>query len=98
MVASRRAARRASVTAEAASATVPRTLHLADLSAAQRAELPPMAIGGAIYSEAAASRFVLFNGMVVREGETAAPGVVLERIGPKAAVIRWRELRIELPL
>lgn len=75
----------------------PRVLRLADLSAAQRAALPPMAIGGAIYSEAAASRFVLVNGQVVREGETAAPGVTLERIGPKAVTLRWRELRIEVP-
>jgi len=33
----------------------------------------------------------------VREGEQAAPGVTLERIGPNAAIVRWRELRIEVP-
>ena len=71
---------------------------LADLPAAQRAELPQMLIGGAIYSDQPASRFVVVNGLVVREGETAAPGVTLERIGPKSAVIRWREMRIELPI
>ena len=71
---------------------------LSDLPAAQRAELPQMLIGGAIYSDLPASRFIVVNGLVVREGETAAPGVTLERIGPKAAVIRWREMRIELPI
>ncbi|MFO1286261.1 MAG: general secretion pathway protein GspB [Rubrivivax sp.] len=57
-----------------------------------------MLIGGAIYSDQPASRFVVINGMVVREGETAAPGVMLERIGPKSAIVRWREMRIELPI
>ena len=57
-----------------------------------------MVIGGSIWSESPASRFVIVNGQVVREGEAAAPGVLLERIGPKAAVLRWREWRIELPL
>jgi general secretion pathway protein B len=71
---------------------------LSDLPQAQRAELPQMLIGGAIYSDQPGSRFVVINGLVVREGETAAPGVTLERIGPKSAVIRWRELRIELPI
>ena len=81
----------------APTSTEPRALTLAELSAAQRAALPPMTIGGAIYSEAAASRFVLVNGQVVREGEAAAPGVTLERIGPKIVTLRWRELRIEIP-
>jgi len=71
---------------------------LSDLPPAQRAELPQMLIGGAIYSDQPASRFVVINGLVVREGETAAPGVVLERIAPKSAFIRWREMRIELPI
>ncbi|MCA3253032.1 MAG: general secretion pathway protein GspB [Pseudomonadota bacterium] len=72
-------------------------VRLADLPAQQRAEMPPMAIGGAIYSDSAAARFVLINGQVVREGEGAAPGVTLERIGPRSAVLRWRDLRIEVP-
>ncbi|MFO1266818.1 MAG: general secretion pathway protein GspB [Rubrivivax sp.] len=71
---------------------------LADLPAQQRSQLPQMLIGGAIYSDQPASRFVVINGMVVREGETAAPGVMLERIGPKSAIVRWREMRIELPI
>jgi general secretion pathway protein B len=81
----------------ASGATDVRPLPLAQLSPQQRAELPPMAIGGAIYSESPASRFILVNGQVVREGDLAAPGVTLERIGPRSAVIRWRGLRIEIP-
>ncbi|MBL8325974.1 MAG: general secretion pathway protein GspB [Rubrivivax sp.] len=71
---------------------------LADLAPALRAELPQLHIGGAIYSDQPTSRFVVINGLVVREGETAAPGVTLERVAPKSAVVRWREMRIELPL
>lgn len=82
----------------AAAPSAARAVPLAELSPAERAELPPLAIGGAVYSESAASRFVLVNGQVVHEGEAAAPGVTLERIGPRSAVLRWRERRIELPL
>ena len=84
--------------APSAPAAQSKPTQLAELNPAQRAELPPMAIGGAIYSDQPSSRFVVINGQVVREGEAAAPGVVLERIGPKSALIRWRELRIELPI
>ena len=88
----------AAPSAPAASAAEPRTVPLAQLTASQRSELPPLAIAGAIYSETPASRFVLINGQVAREGEVVAPGVTLERIGPKSALLRWRELRIEVPL
>jgi general secretion pathway protein B len=39
----------------------------------------------------------MVNGQVVHEGEAAGPGVVVERIGAKAAVLRWRDMRIEVP-
>lgn len=71
---------------------------LAALTAEQRRELPALALGGSIWSDNAASRFVIVNGQVVREGDTAAPGVVVERIGPKTVLLRWRALRIEVPL
>lgn len=77
-----------------ASAPVP----LAGLTADQRRELPPMALGGSIWSESAAQRFVIVNGQIVHEGEAAAPGVRVERILPRTLVVQWRELRIELPL
>jgi general secretion pathway protein B len=76
----------------------PALVALAQLSAEQRRELPPLLLGGSIWSENAASRFVIFNGQLVHEGESAVPGVTVERIGPKTAWLRWRELRIEWPL
>ncbi len=81
-----------------ASAAAPAATLLAALSPAQRRELPPLVMGGSIWSDSALSRFVIVNGQVVREGETAAPGVVVERIGPKAVWLRWRDVRLEVPL
>jgi len=79
-------------------AATPRAVPLAQLSADLRREMPAMTVGGSVYSESAASRFVIINGQVVREGEGAATGVTVERIGPKSAVLRWRDMRIEVPL
>lgn len=66
------------------------------LSAEQRRSLPQLAIGGAIYSDQPAARMLLVGGQLLHEGDTAAPGVTLERIGPRSAVLRWRELRYEV--
>lgn len=71
---------------------------LAALAPALRRQLPPLEVGGSVWSENPASRFVIINGQLVHEGQSAAPGVVVERIAQRFAVLRWRELRIELPL
>jgi general secretion pathway protein B len=76
----------------------PRALPLAALSNDQRRGLPPLAVGGAVWSDNAAARFVMLNGQLVREGDAVAPGLVLERIEPKSAVLVWQGLRIALPL
>ena len=88
----------ASVPAPVLATTAPRAVPLAQLAADQRRDLPPLVLGGSIWSESALGRFVIVNGQVVREGETAAPGVVLEQITPRSLLVRWRGLRIELPL
>jgi general secretion pathway protein B len=87
-----------STTPPTAAPAAPRALAWAELSAEQKRELPPLVVGGSIWSDNALSRFVIFNGQVVREGEPAAPGVMLERIAPKSALLRWRDLRFEVPL
>ena len=71
---------------------------LADLPEAVRRQLPPLKVGGSVWSEQPASRFLMVDGQLLREGEAVAPGLVLERIGPKRAQLRWREQRFELPL
>jgi general secretion pathway protein B len=87
----------ASVTPAAATAPAP-VVPLNALAPELRSQIPPMVVGGAIHSNNPANRFVLINGQVVREGESAATGVTLERIGPKSAVMRWRDMRFEMPL
>lgn len=79
-------------------AAPPRAIALAQLPPDLRREWPQLVAGGSVYSDSPASRFVILNGQVVREGESPAPGVTLERIGPKTAIFRWRDKRIELPL
>jgi general secretion pathway protein B len=76
----------------------PRVVRLAQLPAEQRRELPSLTVGGSVWSDSAASRFVILDGQLLREGDPVAPGLVLERIAPKLAWLRWRDLRIELAL
>ena len=61
-----------------------------------RRTIPPLVIGGAIYSENAASRMLIVGGQVLHEGDRAAPGVTLEQIKPRSAVLRWKQLRYEV--
>jgi len=82
----------------ASAPTAARTPTLAELSPEQRRELPPLVMGGSIWSENVLSRFVIVNGQVVREGEAAAPGVTVERIAPKGVTMKWRDTRFEVPL
>ncbi|HET9821822.1 MAG TPA: general secretion pathway protein GspB [Burkholderiaceae bacterium] len=67
-----------------------------DLPADLKRQLPPLAVNGAVYGPAASSRMVFINGQVVREGDSLAEGLVVERIGPKASVLAWRGTRFEL--
>jgi len=76
----------------------PPPVPVASLSPEQRRDMPPLDVSGAVWSASPASRFVMLNGQLTREGDTVAPGLVLERITPKSAVLRWRDLRVELPL
>ena len=76
----------------------PRSVPLQQLASDLRRELPPLVVGGSVWSDSAASRFVILDGQVTREGESVAPGLVLERIQPKAVVLRWRDMRVEITL
>ncbi|NDY93160.1 general secretion pathway protein GspB, partial [Ideonella livida] len=67
----------------------------AELPPEIRRQLPSLSLGGSVWSEDAANRFVLLNGEVVREGQAVAPGLVLERLLPREAQFsfqgtRWR--------
>lgn len=66
---------------------------LAELPEALRRELPPMAIGGAMYSTTPANRLLIVNNGVFHEGDQPAPGLVLEEIKLKSAVFRYKGQR-----
>ncbi len=61
-----------------------------------RRQLPAVAIGGAIYSDAPSARMLIVAGQLLREGDAVAPGVTLETIKPRSAVLRWKALRYEV--
>ena len=81
------------------SAPAPQPLpRLADLPEAQRRELPALVVSGAVQSPDPASRMLILDGQVLREGDAPAPGLLLERIGPRAAVFSRGGVRFEIPL
>jgi general secretion pathway protein B len=69
---------------------------LSELPEATRRQLPPLKLGGSVYSEQAASRFVMIDGQLLREGDAFGAGLVVERIGPRSVRIFWRESRFEI--
>lgn len=80
--------------ASAAEAPLP-ALH--DLPVAVRQALPPLPLGGSIWSPNPAERMLILGGEVRREGDAITPELVLVSIGPRSAVLRWREQSFRLP-
>lgn len=80
----------------AASAAEP--IWIEQLPPAERAALPRLVVAGAIQAANRADRVLLLDGEARREGDTLAPGLVLERIEPGHALLRWREQRLKLRL
>jgi len=68
----------------------------AELPADVQRALPQLAIGGASYSNDAASRMVIINGQVFHEGDKISAGLVLEKIKLKAAVLAYKGWRYQL--
>ena len=68
----------------------------AELPADVQRDLPQVAIGGASYSNDAASRMVIINGQVFHEGDKIAAGLVLEKIKLKAAVLAYKGWRYQV--
>ncbi|HWP19217.1 MAG TPA: general secretion pathway protein GspB, partial [Burkholderiaceae bacterium] len=74
-----------------------RVVHLHDLPTEVRRELPPIAIGGSVYSQNRSDRLVIINGRPFQEGERPAPQLTLESIQPKHAVFRFRDYLVQVP-
>jgi general secretion pathway protein B len=84
-------------TAKAAPPAAARVPLLADLPSSLRQQLPALTVSGSVYSEEAASRFIMLNGEVVKEGSQPVPGLVVERIEPRSAVLSFKGERFRLP-
>lgn len=84
--------------AQPASAAAPARLpSLAELPEAQRRELGPLAVGGAMHAEQAALRIIILNGQVFHEGDKLGPDLQVQQIRLKSVVMSHRGQRFELP-
>ncbi len=73
-----------------------RVLTTAQLPDALQHELPPLAIGGSMYSDSPADRMLLIDKRLFHEGDEVAPGLVLESLMPKSAILRFKGYRFRI--
>ncbi len=66
---------------------------LRDLPEPIQRQVPPLALGGYIYSKNPADRLLLVDKALRHEGEEVAPGLILEKLLPKAAVFSFKGYR-----
>lgn len=62
-----------------------------------RGTLPQVAMGGYMYSPNPTDRMVIIDKILRREGEEVSPGLMLEKLLPKAAVLNYRGTRYRVP-
>ena len=87
------AGKKADASGGQAQASVPTAAELPDEI---RRELPQMVVGGAMYSDTPATRMLVINSQVLHEGDQAAPGVVLQEIRLKSAVLSYKGHRYSI--
>lgn len=73
-----------------------RILALNELPEEVRRELPPLPIGGSIYSKTPSARLLIINGQLFHENDELAHGLVLEQIRLKTAVLKFKGYRYEV--
>jgi general secretion pathway protein B len=66
---------------------------LQQLPDARQRDIPRVTFGGYMYSANAADRLLIVDKALRHEGEEIAPGLVLEKLLPKAAVLNFRGIR-----
>jgi general secretion pathway protein B len=77
-------------------ATAERVYALAELPDEIRRQLPNLAVGGSMYSTKPADRILIINGQVLHEGDAIAPGLVLQQIRLKAALLSFKDHRFTI--
>ncbi len=71
--------------------------YLQNLPEAVRSGLPQVTFGGYMYSKNPADRLLLIDKTLRHEGEEVAPGLFLEKLLPRAAVMNFRGVRYRVP-
>jgi len=72
-------------------------LTLRELPEPIQRQIPPMVLGGYIYSKNPADRLLLIDKVLRHEGEELAPGLMLEKLQPKSAVFSYQGYRYRVP-
>ncbi|MDB5839847.1 MAG: hypothetical protein JWQ23_1799, partial [Herminiimonas sp.] len=88
--------REAKKTGPAPAAPEQRVAALRELPENIQREIPALTINGYIYASNPADRSVLINNRLLREGEQVAPGLTLERMQPREAIMNYRGYRYRL--
>ncbi|CDG84748.1 general secretion pathway protein GspB [Janthinobacterium agaricidamnosum] len=70
---------------------------LRDLPEPIQRQIPPVALGGYIYSKDPAERLLLIDKVLRHEAEEVAPGLVLEKLQPKSAIFSFKGYRYRVP-
>ena len=73
-----------------------RVLSVNELPADVQRDLPKLVISAGVYSDNPAQRLLIVNGQAVAEGAEPAPGVLLEQIRARTAVLKYRGYRYSL--
>jgi general secretion pathway protein B len=87
------AARRTAIAPAAAPSPEDSLPYLSQLPDAIQREVPRVSFGGYMYSANPADRLLLVDKALRHEGEEVAPGLLLEKLLPKAAVMNYRGVR-----
>jgi general secretion pathway protein B len=73
-----------------------RIFAISELPPEVQRELPKLPVSGGVHSDNPAQRMLIVGGQVVTEGAEAAPGVLVEQIRPKSAVLKFRGYRFSV--
>lgn len=68
----------------------------AELSPELRAQLPQVNVSGSTYSSNPKLRTLIANGKVIQEGDEIAPGLQVETIGQRSAVLNFKGTRYSI--
>lgn len=86
----------ASAATPAAVVPVPPPAPVMELTEELRRQLPALQITGTIYSDNPTQRLLLVNGLVLPQNSALSPELVLEEIGPRSSIFKFRGNRFKV--